>query len=427
MIQRGAQTLNLSALEKILFSGIDSVRPEALFSRILKAPPYEELRKWVSGKARYLLCIGKAGLSSAEAILPHVSCQNYFVISPPTELKNLNNVCFGSHPIPDFRSKEAAEKLLIWLGKIPSNSDLLVVLSGGASALMVAPAEGISLESKMKVNDLLIRSGATIQEMNAVRKHISAIKGGKLARAVRNLNCVVLVISDVIGNDLSTIGSGPFYPDNSTFAQACEVLQKYQIWDDAPAEVKSVLMRGVRNQVPETPKPGSENEIPHYIIASNDIAREAATVKARELGYEAQFYKEPVSGQVEEVASRILALISASIPGSAVILGGETTLRVQGSGVGGRNQHLSLLLTEAIAGTQVLFAAAGTDGIDGNSPAAGAWTDGETLERSVNAGLSLRRSLESFDSYHFFRALKQDITTGSTGTNVMDLYIALKN
>ncbi len=188
-----------------------------------------------------------------------------------------------------------------------------------------------------------------------------------------------------------------------------------------------MLEGGIQGRVPETPKPGSGPEIPHHIIASNDIARKAATAKARKLGYRAEDSPASVSGSVEEIASQILSQAKALHMASAVILGGEATVRVQGSGTGGRNQHLCLLMTEPIAGSNILFGAAGTDGVDGNSPAAGAWTDGRTLERSRNAGANLQKAMTEFDSYHFFHALDQDITTGPTGTNVMDLYIALKS
>jgi glycerate 2-kinase len=384
------------------------------------------LQQWLADNGRYLLCIGKAAVSSAQAILPLVSCKDHFVLSPARVANNSSNIHFGSHPIPDRLSLNAGLDLLQWLKTIPQNDNLLVILSGGASALMVAPAYGISLESKMRVNDLLIRSGASIQEINAVRKHISEIKGGQLAKAVSHLNCLVLVLSDVIGNDLATIGSGPFYPDNTTFIAACDILKRYQLWEKVPGEVKSVLEQGIQGKIAETPKPGSGIEIPHYIIASNDIARKSATAKARELGYQADDFTTPVSGPVEEVASRILSLVNDIPPVSAVVLGGEITVRVDGSGTGGRNQHLALLMTEPIAGSKILFAAAGTDGIDGNSPAAGAWTDGTTLERSRIAGVDLEKALREFDSYNFFHPLDQNISTGVTGTNVMDLYIALK-
>lgn len=415
------------SLRQILFAGIEAVRPASLFPRILRSPPFPELHQWLASDSRFLLCIGKAAISSAQAILPLISCKDHFLLCPESPPDSSLNMHFGSHPIPDQRSQEAARDLLSWLQTIPTGSHLLVGLSGGASALMAAPAPGISLESKMELNDLLIRSGATIQEINTVRKHISAVKGGQLARSVSRLNCLVLVISDVIGDDLATIGSGPLYPDNTTFIAARDVLEKFQLWSKVREDVRSLLESGIQGKIPETPKPGSGPKIPHYIIASNDIARKAATARARELGYRAEDSPVSVSGSVEEIASKVLSAAEALPKASAIILGGEATVRVQGSGIGGRNQHLCLLMTEPIAHSNILFGAAGTDGVDGNSPAAGAWTDGKTLERSGNAGVNLQNALREFDSYHFFHALEQDITIGPTGTNVMDLYITLKS
>jgi glycerate 2-kinase len=419
--------LSLSdSLGKILFAGIDAVRPAALFPKLFVAPPYPELRKWLATEPRFLLSIGKAGLSSAKAILPIAACTGHFVLGPgPSSVSSLN-LHIGSHPIPDYQSLNAARELRSWLKNIPSKSNLLIVLSGGASALMVAPAHGISLQSKKEVNDLLIRSGASIQEINAVRKHISEIKGGQLAKAAAHLNCLVLVISDVISDDLATIGSGPFYPDDTTFVAACDVLRKYDLWNRVPADVRSALEQGAKGNIAETPKPGSGKEFPHYIIASNDIARRAAAEKARKLGQRTDDSIPPLSGPVEAAVAKTLSLLHAAPGHSAIILGGEVTVRVQGSGTGGRNQHFCLLMTEQIAGTNILFAAVGTDGIDGNSNAAGAWTDGGTQKLAIARGLNLQESVSHFDSYPFFHALGQDITTGPTGTNVMDLYIALK-
>ena len=366
------------SLEKILFAGIDAVRPATLFPKIL-INPYPELKDWLESDDRYLLCIGKAGISSAKSILDLAPCKNYYIVAPESTEATPFTVHFGSHPLPNEKSLRAGEQLLDWLKRIPTNSRLMIILSGGSSALAVAPAPGISLQSKMMVNDLLIRSGATIQEINTVRKHLSRIKGGQLGRIVEALHCVVLVISDVIGNDLATIGSGPFFPDPTTFADARNVLGKYDLWNRVPEEVRLLLDRGVQGKLAETPKPGSYREIPHYIIASNEIARMAATEESRKLRFQSNYIPDAISGPIDQVASGIASQIASAPTNSAIILGGEVTVHVQGNGTGGRNQHLALLLTEPIAGKKILFCAAGTDGIDGNSPAAGAWIDGTTL------------------------------------------------
>jgi len=300
---------------------------------------------------------------------------------------------------------------------------LIPTCSGGTSALLVSPLPGLSLNSKMLVNQMLIRSGASIQEINAVRKHLSSVKGGQLARYTGNLKCLVLVISDVIGDDLSTIGSGPFYPDPSTFLDARRILQQYQLWDQVPEDVREILQNGIGGTLPETPKSNPAG-IPHIIVGSNEIARLAAAERAKQLGYEVDLWPESLSALVGEVATLFEDSIRKNGSNRALIAGGEITIRVQGTGMGGRNQHLALLMAQKIAGKNIVFGAIGTDGIDGNSPAAGAWADGQTFDRASGEE-TFRSAVEECDSYHYFQRIGQNIVTGPTGTNVMDLYVAL--
>lgn len=413
-------------LLEMIRHGIDAVRPAKLLPGILSEPPFPEVQDWLNAGKRYLLCIGKASLPAADAVLSRVSVTDHFLISNPNPKFDLSrfNVHIGSHPVPDERSLDAAQKLLAWLSGLPESAHLLIVLSGGASAIMVYPLPAISLQAKIAVNDLLIRSGASIHEMNTVRKHLSQVKGGRLGKLISKQRAVVLTISDVIGDNLSTIGSGPFYEDPTTFHDAEQILQRYGIWGTVPLEVRKILQDGTKGRIEETPKPGSFR-IPHFIIASNRIALEAAAAKAEDLGYRTVLSKEPLSGLVDDCA-RLLAKRIQTLPsGSALVMGGEVTVRLKGSGIGGRNQHLALILTEALSGTNHLVACAGTDGIDGNSPAAGAWTEGTTLERARNRNLDIREYLKAFDSFHFFKELGQNIISGPTGTNVMDLYLAL--
>lgn len=413
----------------IIKAGINSVRPSKLFPALLKNPSKPNLLHWQNSKQRWLLCLGKAGLASAEAILKTEVCSDYFVVSPHDDIPaslDANKIHFGSHPLPDKQSFSAAADLLSWLKQIPEGSNLLVVLSGGTSSLVASPADGISENSKRILNDLLIKSGATIEEINTVRKHCSKVKGGQLGLAVQHLQTTVLVISDVASNDLSAIGSGPFYVDNTTFVAAKNVLERYGIFDKTPGEIKQRLEAGIAGKIPETPKPGALN-IPHLIVASNETARAAAKTKAEELGYKSGVIQNPLVGSIEIGAQEILKYINSMADHSAIILGGEVTIRVTGNGTGGRNQHLALLLTEALTGRKIVFASAGTDGIDGNSSAAGAWTDGDTFEKAKTFNLSVHEYLMNNDSYHFFQTLNQSIITGPTGTNVMDLYLILSS
>lgn len=412
-------------LFRIIESAIESVRPSVLFPRILKNPTIPGLASWVASENRYLLTLGKASISSARSILPQYPCKDTFVLGPSnaeTDASGLAGVHFGSHPVPDRRSLEAAEKLVSWLKTLPAGADLLIVLSGGTSALLALPAPGVSLESKMAVNRLLIRSGASIHEINSVRKHLSAVKGGQLAAALSGARATTLVISDVIGNDLSTIGSGPFYPDPSTYAIAQTILNKYGLWDQVPADIRQHLESGVAGEIGETLK--GTPQVAHTIIASNEMACSQAAETASALGYTAQVIS-GVSGPVETVAERILTLLEEKATRSALILGGEATVQVGGDGTGGRNQHLALLLTRRISGRNITFAAIGTDGVDGNSPAAGAWIDGHTAGEAAQLGLSIDSALAEFDSFPLFSKLNHSIMTGPSGTNVMDLYIAL--
>lgn len=413
----------------IINAGIDSVRPSKLFTALLKNPTDPNLLRWENSEQRWLLCLGKAGLASAESILQVAPCADYFVVSPQDKIPSIldpTKIHFGSHPLPDTKSFSAAAQLLDWLKQIPGGSDLMVVLSGGTSSLVASPADGISEESKTILNDLLIKSGARIEEINTVRKHCSKVKGGQLGLAVQNLQNMVLVISDVASNDLSAIGSGPFYVDNTTFIAAKQTLQRYGIWDKAPKDIKVHLDAGIEGKIPETPKSGSLN-IPHLIVASNNTARAAAKSKAEQLGYRSFGIETPLVGSIEIAAEQILKRVNSMSNRSAVVLGGEVTIRVTGNGTGGRNQHLALLLTEALANQKIVFASAGTDGIDGNSTAAGAWTDGDTFDKAKSLNVSVHEYLTNNDSYHFFEKLNQSIVTGPTGTNVMDLYLILSS
>ena len=199
---------------------------------------------------------------------------------------------------------------------------------------------------------------------------------------------------------------------------------RYNLWTQIPEDVRQTIENGVTGKIPETPKPGTSS-VPHYIVASNRIARLAAAAKAAELGYRVQVIDEPVQGLVAAAADMLFRTIETAPTGTAIVMGGETTVQVRGKGTGGRNQHLALLMTEKLAGGDIFFGAAGTDGIDGNSPAAGAWADGRTIAKAESLDMNISQARQNFNSFPFFQRLDQSILTGPTGTNVMDLYIAL--
>ncbi len=332
------------------------------------------------------------------------------------------------HPVPDFRGVEKTNPILE-LCRDAGPDDLVVcLLSGGASALMPAPAEGISLAEKQETTRLLLACGATIHELNAVRKHISRIKGGQLAKVAAPARVLSLILSDVVGDDLDVIGSGPTAPDASTFGTALAVLDRYDLREKVPASVCDHLERGET----ETPKPGDPlfGRVTNLIVGSNQKSLEAAAVKAKELGYQTLILASTIEGETRDVArmhaaiARQIRFSGQPIPAPAcVISGGETTVTIRGSGKGGRNQEFALAAAIDLAGLpKSLILSAGTDGTDGPTDAAGAIADGDTVRRSArSAGAALRNN----DSYPYFEELNDLIITGSTGTNVMDLHLIL--
>ncbi|NLB74462.1 MAG: glycerate kinase [Firmicutes bacterium] len=341
----------------------------------------------------------------------------------------------AGHPVPDQSGIDGARRLLT-LVKDATERDLVICLiSGGGSSLLPQPTSGIDLISKQETTRALLESGATIHQVNAVRKHISDIKGGRLAQAATPARVVSLLLSDVIGDDLDVIASGPTVPDTTTFATALDVLARYDLTQRVPANVLSHLQAGARNEHPETPKPGDAvfQNVVNVIIANNAGAINAAAKCAGSLGYNPMVLSSFVQGEAREVA-RVMAAIAREIAVSGrpiprptcVIAGGETTVTLKGKGTGGRNQELALQASLDIENIDnILILAAGTDGTDGPTDAAGAIASGNTLAAARGLGLSARDYLANNDSYHFFEAIGDLVVTGPTGTNVMDIILIL--
>ena len=350
----------------------------------------------------------------------------------------------SAHPVPDARSVAAARRALD-IARSAAEDDLLVVLlSGGASALMALPADGITLDDKQDTVRRLLKAGATIDELNTVRKHLSGIKGGRLAAATR-ASVETLVISDVVGDDLSVIGSGPTMPDPSTFRDARAVLERRGGTAAYPAAVIEVLERGQRGEIPETPKaddPRMSRSMAR-IVGGRLTAVEGASAAARAGGYVVHVIDRPIVGEAREAAQafagHVRSMMSRSDVPACVIGAGETTVHVKGSGIGGRNQEFALAMLGCLAGPgsagptgpalphhgAFAFGSIGTDGIDGPTDAAGAIVDATTTERAAALGLDAQRFLDNNDSYHFFSALDDLLHTGPTGTNVGDVQVAL--
>jgi glycerate 2-kinase len=333
-----------------------------------------------------------------------------------------------SHPVPDERGVAAARKILQIAQAAHSDDLLLCCLSGGASALLPLPADGITLEDKQETTRLLLACGASIHEINAVRKHLSAIKGGQLATAAYPAQVLSLILSDVIGNNLDVIGSGVTAPDSSTYSDAVAVLRKYDILNRVPPAVRARLLDPKSPETPKCDNPAFERTR-NLIVGSSDLALSAAAERAKQLGYNTMVLSSFLEGETRDVA-RVHAGIAKEIAvfgrplarPACVISGGETTVTIRGEGKGGRNQEFVLAAAIDIAGMKdVCVLSGGTDGTDGPTDAAGAIGDGETLSRGPDAMDYLARN----DSYHYFDQLGDLIRTGPTGTNVMDVRILL--
>ncbi len=337
----------------------------------------------------------------------------------------------AGHPIPDERSVEGARRVLDLVSRAGEDDLVIVLISGGGSALLAYPADSITLEDMRRTTDLLLRSGATINEINCVRKHCSQIKGGQLARHIAPARALGLILSDVIGNPLDVIASGPLTPDPTTFADAWAVIERYHLVDRIPPRVRAHLQEGMAGRVPETPKPGDPifQHVHVVIVGDNARAAEAAEREAQSLGYNTHILSTFVEGEAREVARVIAALgkelvrYNRPLPTPAcLVLGGETTVTVRGQGKGGRNQELALAAALALEGWErITVVALGTDGTDGPTDAAGGMVDGHTVERARAAGLDPERYLQENDAYPLLQATQDLLVTGPTLTNVNDL------
>jgi glycerate 2-kinase len=339
------------------------------------------------------------------------------------------------HPNPDEAGVRGAARIATIAEQAGERDLVICLISGGASALLPAPAPPVTLAEKQAITKLLLSCGADIREINAVRKHISSIKGGQLARLAFPATVISLLLSDVIGDALDVIGSGPTVADASTFADAQQILRKYEIDRKAPPSVRERIERGAAGEIPETPKPGDPalSRTHNVVVGSNILAVNAAAEKARELGLRTMVLSTFVEGETRDVArmhaaiARQARVYGQPVRGPAcIITGGETTVTIRGQGKGGRNQEFALAAAIDMAGLDdVLILSGGTDGSDGPTDAAGALADGSTCQRAAKLGLSAKEYLANNDSYHFFEPLGDLLITGPTNTNVMDVRLIL--
>jgi hydroxypyruvate reductase len=339
----------------------------------------------------------------------------------------------AGHPIPDEAGVKGTNEIVALLQGLGETDLVIFVISGGGSALLPLPKEGIRLEEKQRVTEMLLESGASIDEMNAVRKHISNVKGGQLARVAYPATLISLLLSDVVGDRIDVIASGPTVPDESTFGDCMRIVEKYQL--NFPESVMNLLTKGLKGELEETPKAGDPifDKTFHLIIGSNILALKAAEQQARERGYTTLILSSSIEGETKEVAkvhtaiAKEIRATGTPIPRPACIIsGGETTVTITGKGLGGRNQEFVLAGALEIAGMDdVVIFSGGTDGTDGPTDAAGAFADGFTILRAEQLGMRPQEYLQTNDSYHFFEMLDDLIKTGPTNTNVMDVRLLL--
>jgi len=381
-----------------------------------------------------VLGAGKAaramGRAAAEIAAP--ACCGGLLLVPHGEVGMAGplDVATGAHPVPDRAGEAATARLLAVVGAAGAETLVVAVLSGGASALLVAPAAGVTLADKQALTAALLAAGADITALNTVRKHCSRVKGGGLARAAAAAKGLwALVLSDVVGDDPATIASGPTVADPTTFADAAAVVARCLAPGAVPPAVRTHLTRGQTGAVPETVKPGDAAlaRVHTVVVGGNGDAVGAAAQAARARGYATRVL-EPLTGDAAAQGARLAALLRASPRDRpvALVAGGETTVRVCAGGRGGRCQHLALAAALAHAGEPGVLLAAGSDGIDGPTDAAGACVDGETVARAAAHGFDAARALAATDSHPLLAATGDLLVTGPTGTNVADLVVALR-
>ncbi len=426
--------------EEIFLSGVQSVLPDQLICNNLNINNnilFIGVKKFNLSDFEnvYVLGMGKASALMAkemENVLGELITDGHVVTKygHGTELKRIS-ITEAGHPIPDANGIAGTQKILEIARSATKHDIVICLISGGASALLADFPSGASLDDLKRTNELLVASGANIHEINTVRKHLSYVKGGQLAKGMYPATVIGLILSDVVGDSLDVIASGPTVADTSTFADAKLVIDKYKLL--LPAPIAQYIENGLNGSVPETPKTKDTifERVYNFLIGSNRIALNAASKKAKELGFEPYIVTDALQGDVLDVAQYILQSIKKFKQTGkplCLLFGGEPTINVLGNGVGGRNQHLALYLATQVAGQEnIVILCAGTDGTDGPTDAAGAVIDGKTLSSALVNNIHPEKYLSNSDSFHFFQQVGGHIVTGNTGTNVMDMIVVLVN
>jgi glycerate 2-kinase len=448
-------TLSINRYQQILQifnAGITAADPYLAVKKVLLGDPGLDI--FLSKKGRgskiesgnpdkiHLIAFGKAAIPMLSAALDTIpgdnlsgSCiavTNYENYSPLDHA----HVIGAGHPLPDDAGLQAAKLVSQRVQSATSRERILVLISGGGSALLPLPVDGVSLFEKTIVTQLLLSSGATINQINCVRKHLSLLKGGGMAKLAYPALLHALILSDVVGDDISSIASGPTVPDPTFFSDAIQIINDYQLWDQIPVSVQIHLENGVRKRIAETPKPDEFifQNTGHTLIGSNAISLQAVCESAVELGYCTHLYSDNLCGEsrlvADNMAEHAKSLAADGLKTAiAVIAGGETTVTLTGNGKGGRNQEMALAFALAVERRGLnagwVFLSGGTDGRDGPTDAAGGVVDADSLQRMRMAGVNPQQLLDSHDSYAALQAGGDLLITGATATNVADLQILL--
>lgn len=426
-------------LKKLYFEGIKAVDPETLMEK--NFPLFWDFFYKKKRKKVVLISFGKASLNMAKGAIKEL--RDYFsngiilTNQIPSE-KNFYSISIkiftGGHPIPDENSLKGTEEVLKLIEREKKDSIFFILISGGGSALLSAPKDGIKFKDKIKTVEILLKAGANISDLNCVRKHLSKVKGGNLAKFIYPAPAISFIISDVLGDKLDVIASGPTYPDSTKFEDALKIIEKYKIKDEVPKNILNFLISGKGAKIEENPQKGDKifKNIKNFIIGNNEIALKEIKRKAEKMGIEAKIFSKDLRGEAREAGKKLAKIAieekekKKSEEPLLLISGGETTVKVKGKGKGGRAQELALSFAKNIKDREGIYLlSAGSDGRDGMTDAAGAIVDGNTVKKGEKFGLDADRYLNNNDSYNFLKRTDSLFITGPTGTNVMDFYLIL--